>query len=293
MSRPRSQNASDMTSRSPGIPPSPGPPSITSRCPQVEIRGEESSNGLAGHALAERVHGELNGVGTPGALPDAFPFARSKARPPSGVVARAAHPGARSPMLLCVKRAMDLALGIVALVLTLPLWAAIAAAIRLDTPGPVLFRQERVTKGGAIFTMYKFRTMVHASQPVVAGDALNRTVPFFKSRNDPQVTSVGRILRETSLDELPQLWNVIRGDMSMVGPRPLWLRQLLGQETYSARHKMKAGLTGWWQINGRSHLDRQTALELDLFYIEHWSLRFDLYILLRTVGAVLTRRGAY
>src|SRR5919197_600432 len=104
--------------------------------------------------------------------------------------------------------------------------------------------------------------MVAGSQSLAPAASLDRTVPFFKSRDDPQVTRVGRVLRETSLDELPQLWNVIRGDMSLVGPRPLWMRQLLGQGDYSARHRMKAGLTGWWQINGRSHLDRQTALEL-------------------------------
>jgi lipopolysaccharide/colanic/teichoic acid biosynthesis glycosyltransferase len=140
--------------------------------------------------------------------------------------------------------------------------------------------------------------MVAGSQSASPGDFLDRTVPFFKRRDDPQVTRVGRFLRRTSLDELPQLWNVIKGDMSMVGPRPLWMRQLMGedvmgQDAYSARHQMKSGLTGWWQINGRSDLDRQAALELDLFYIEHWSLRFDLSILVRTVGAVLSGRGAY
>lgn len=200
---------------------------------------------------------------------------------------------ARSRTLVPVKRAMDLAIGTVALVLALPLGVIIAAAIWLDSPGPILFRQERVTKGGAIFRMYKFRTMVAGSQPVSPDDPVDRTVPFFKRRDDPQVTRVGRFLRRTSLDELPQLWNVIKGDMSMVGPRPLWIVQLMGQDAYHGRHEMKTGLTGWWQVNGRSNLDRQAALELDLFYIENWSLRFDLYILVRTVGAVLSRRGAY
>lgn len=213
----------------------------------------------------------------------------------SGVIARPSSPRARSRMLTAVKRSMDLGVGVVALVLALPFWAVIALAIRLDSPGPILFRQERVTRGGAAFTMYKFRTMMAGTPPPSAedGESLDRTVPFFKCRDDPQVTRVGRLLRRTSLDELPQLWNVIKGDMSLVGPRPLWMRQLVGQDDYRARHAMKTGLTGWWQVNGRSDVDRQAAIDLDLFYIEHWSLRFDLYILLRTVGAVLSRRGAY
>jgi lipopolysaccharide/colanic/teichoic acid biosynthesis glycosyltransferase len=212
---------------------------------------------------------------------------------PLDALERASKFRAEFRLLLSVKRAIDLAIGMVALALSLPLWAVIAAAIRLDSRGPILFRQERITRGNATFTMYKFRTMFDGDQPACPDDSFDRKVPFFKCREDPQVTTVGRFLRSTSLDELPQLWNVVKGDMSLVGPRPLWLAQLEGRESYRTRHEMKTGLTGWWQINGRSDLDRQTALELDLFYIEHWSLRFDLYILLRTIGAVLSRRGAY
>ncbi|HEY8200644.1 MAG TPA: sugar transferase, partial [Actinomycetota bacterium] len=159
-------------------------------------------------------------------------------------------------MAMRIKRAMDVAMGIVALILTLPLWAAIAAAIRLDSPGPVLFRQLRVTKDGAVFKMYKFRTMVAGSQSIPSGGSLDRTVPFFKSRDDPQVTRLGRILRETSLDELPQLWNVIRGDMSLVGPRPPLPEEVESyeQDWHFDRLEVLPGITGLWQVSGRSNL---------------------------------------
>ncbi len=195
---------------------------------------------------------------------------------------------------LIAKRLLDLIAGIVGLLLALPLGSLIALAVYLTSPGPVIFRQERVTLGGRSFTMYKFRTMVVEAESAHPGKhAGERTVLFFKDRNDPCLTKVGQFLRSFSLDELPQLWNVIRGDMSLVGPRPLWIKQLADQQELRARHIVKAGITGWWQINGRSDLDSQTALRMDEFYIQNWSLSLDLYILLKTIPAVLSRRGAY
>ena len=192
-----------------------------------------------------------------------------------------------------VKRCFDLAIASIGAILTLPLMAAIAVAVKLTSPGPVLFRQERVTKDGRTFTLYKFRSM-HIEDAEEAGTVIDLTQPFFKMPHDPRMTGVGRSLRAWSLDELPQLWNVIRGDMSLVGPRPLAVEQVAANlDLLDARHEVRAGLTGWWQINGRSDVEAADALKMDLFYIENWSLALDLYVVLKTVGVVLKRRGAY
>jgi exopolysaccharide biosynthesis polyprenyl glycosylphosphotransferase len=189
-----------------------------------------------------------------------------------------------------LKRAFDLVGASIALLLSLPLWAVVAAAIRLTSPGPVFFHQERVTKGGRVFRMHKFRTM----RPADGTIHLDTSVPFFKMESDPRLTGVGKVIRRLSIDELPQLWNVIVGEMSIVGPRPLPADQVAAnQELLSPRHEVPAGLTGWWQVNGRSGVTVEEALRLDLFYIENWSLSLDLYILLKTFGAVALGRGAY
>jgi exopolysaccharide biosynthesis polyprenyl glycosylphosphotransferase len=195
-----------------------------------------------------------------------------------------------------LKRSFDVAVASIALIILMPVMALIALTLKLTSQGPVIFRQERITKGGRPFTMFKFRTMTPADPEQVPEDRLidlNR--PFFKMPQDhPRLTWIGRGLRSLSLDELPQLWNVIRGDMSLVGPRPLPAEQVAANlDQLVARHEVRAGLTGWWQINGRSEVDAEEALRLDLFYIENWSLSFDLYVLLKTVGVVLFRRGAY
>jgi exopolysaccharide biosynthesis polyprenyl glycosylphosphotransferase len=193
------------------------------------------------------------------------------------------------------KRAFDLAAASVGLLLTLPLWIVAAATIRLTSPGAVLFHQERVTKGGRRFSMHKFRTM--RDRPEGAGDGLDpvrSSSPFFKLGDDPRVTAVGRYLRRFSLDELPQLLNILQGDMSLVGPRPLPAEQVAANaELLGPRHEVPAGMTGWWQINGRSEVTPEEALQLDQFYIENWSLTLDLYILLKTFGVVLRRQGAW
>jgi exopolysaccharide biosynthesis polyprenyl glycosylphosphotransferase len=192
-----------------------------------------------------------------------------------------------------LKRCFDIVVGTIGMLLALPLIGIITIAIRTTSPGPAFFRQLRITKDGMAFTMYKFRTMLLDTDSVMEGRVIDLTQPFFKLENDPRLTRVGRILRSTSLDELPQLWNIIRGDMSLVGPRPLPAEQVLAnQEFLSPRHEVRGGLTGLWQVSGRSELDSDEALRMDRFYIENWSFGLDLFILGRTVGAVLGRKGA-
>jgi exopolysaccharide biosynthesis polyprenyl glycosylphosphotransferase len=191
------------------------------------------------------------------------------------------------------KRAFDLVVGAIAFLLVLPIIAVIALAIRLTSHGPVLFRQERVTKDGKIFTMFKFRTMFVDQAARLDGHVVDLTEPFFKMIDDPRLTRVGRMLRAWSLDELPQLWHVLRGQLSLVGPRALWVDQIdMQREEMRFRHEVKAGLTGWWQVNGRSLVTPEEALRMDLFYINNWSFALDIYILLKTIGTVLARRGA-
>jgi exopolysaccharide biosynthesis polyprenyl glycosylphosphotransferase len=195
-----------------------------------------------------------------------------------------------------LKRAFDVVLAGALLVLLSPLLALIAIAIRLTSRGPVLFRSLRRGIGQQPFACLKFRTMyadAEARQDEL--DALNEASgALFKIRDDPRLTPVGRLLRRFSLDELPQLVNVLRGDMSMVGPRPLPERdyQLL-QEWHRKRYLVLPGMTGLWQVSGRSQLDFDDLVRLDFIYLERWSLALDLAILAKTIPAVLTRRGAY
>jgi exopolysaccharide biosynthesis polyprenyl glycosylphosphotransferase len=205
------------------------------------------------------------------------------------VIALALRPVRLTGTQAVAKRAFDLVVGSLGLVTTLPVWLAAAIAIRLTSPGPVFFHQERVTKGGRTFRMHKFRTM----RQDLPADA-DTTVPFFKIDQDPRITRVGHLLRKWSLDELPQLWNVLRGEMSLVGPRPLPTEQVAANlQLLGPRHEVPAGMTGWWQINGRSDVAPTQAVRLDAFYIENWSLTFDLYIVLKTMSTVFERRGAY
>jgi exopolysaccharide biosynthesis polyprenyl glycosylphosphotransferase len=193
-----------------------------------------------------------------------------------------------------LKRSFDVAFASLSLALLLLPMAAIALAIKLTSRGPVMFRQERVTKGERPFTMYKFRTMVADQERALEGRLIDLTQPFFKMPHDPRLTRIGRSLRSLSLDELPQLWNVIRGDMSLVGPRPLPVEQVrANRDLLQPRHEVRAGLTGWWQVSGRSEVNVDEALKLDMFYIENWSLSLDVYVLLKTAAAVIARRGAY
>jgi exopolysaccharide biosynthesis polyprenyl glycosylphosphotransferase len=192
-----------------------------------------------------------------------------------------------------IKRAFDILVGVVVLLIAAPFFGLIAAAIRLTSPGPAFYRQRRVTKDGRTFTMYKFRSMVIHPERALEGKVIDLTKPFFKLENDPRVTPIGRALRSLSIDELPQLWNVVRGDMSLVGPRPLPVEQVeANREFLAPRHEVRGGLTGLWQVSGRSDLDSEEALRIDRFYIENWSLGLDVRVMLKTFGAVFARRGA-
>ncbi len=193
------------------------------------------------------------------------------------------------------KRAFDIAFTTLLLIVVSPLMAMSALAVRLTSRGPILFRQPRVTRGGRIFTMLKFRSMREDAETALEDQGIDRCVAFFKlGATDPRVTTVGRFLRRWSIDELPQLFNVLRGDMSLVGPRPLPAEQVVASPALlGPRHEVNAGVSGWWQIRGRSDLTPETAVALDLYYIENWSLALDLFILIKTVGAIVARRGAY
>jgi lipopolysaccharide/colanic/teichoic acid biosynthesis glycosyltransferase len=194
------------------------------------------------------------------------------------------------------KRAVDLFVGAVAMLVFAPLLGALAIAIKWSSPGPVLFRQERVGRGRRPFTMLKLRTMVDGADRLV-GELLRRggtDERFYKFENDPRVTRVGAFLRRWSLDELPQLWNVLRGDMSLVGPRPALESEVRAYAPWHLRRlDVRPGMTGAWQVSGRSQLDFDECVRLDLAYIDGWWLGRDMGILIRTAPAVLRRRGAY
>ncbi len=197
----------------------------------------------------------------------------------------------KSPTMAALKRSSDVVLSLIALVLLLPVMLIVAALQRLTSEGPVLYSQQRVGKDGALFTIHKFRSMR------VDAEAVSGAV--WSAQNDPRVTPFGRFLRRTRLDELPQLWNVLRGDMSLVGPRPErpeFVAQLTTQiPFYGQRHVVRPGLTGWAQVRhryGASVEDAQEKLQYDLFYIKHVSLPFDFYVVLETVKTVLVRRGS-
>ncbi|MGY1630915.1 sugar transferase [Geodermatophilus sp. SYSU D01186] len=195
-----------------------------------------------------------------------------------------------------VKGGLDRAAAGFAVVLMAPVLLTIAAAIKLTSPGPVLYRQERVGVNGQAFTMLKFRSMVVDADRQVA-DLMAQNISdglLFKMRSDPRVTPVGRLLRRLSLDELPQLFNVIGGSMSLVGPRPPLPGEVARYDTSVHRRLLvKPGLTGLWQVSGRSDLPWEEAVRLDLRYVENWSLAMDLLILAKTVRAVVSRSGAY
>ena len=194
------------------------------------------------------------------------------------------------------KRLLDLAIAGLMLIILLPLLLLAAIAIKLDSPGPVFFIQQRMGFNKRRFRMFKFRTMsVGAEARLKELEHLNeKQGPIFKIRNDPRITRVGRWLRKTSLDELPQLINVLLGDMSVVGPRPLSLRDalLLEEAWQKRRFSVKPGLTCLWQVSGRSNLSFEEWMQLDLEYIDQWSLVLDCRILLRTIPAILLARGA-
>ncbi len=194
------------------------------------------------------------------------------------------------------KRCLDIAAAAVGLTLMLPLMLLIAALIHFDLPGPILFRQERLGKRVRPFSMLKFRTM-YASNATIPPELLlqnESTGPLFKMKDDPRITRVGRWLRRTSLDELPQLINILRGQMSLVGPRPPLPREMAGYESVQRmRLRVPPGLTGLWQVSGRSNLPFEEMVRLDMSYIDRRSLLLDLEIILRTIPSVLFAHGAF
>ncbi|MGV1008007.1 MAG: sugar transferase [Dermatophilaceae bacterium] len=244
-----------------------------------------------GWALAER---QVELVVAPGIIEVAGP--RLSLRPAAGLsmlhVERPADGAAR----LAVKRVMDLVLAVLITVMVLPIGLAIAAAIKLTSRGPVFFMQDRVGEHGEIFKVVKFRSMVvDAEQRLqsMSRDGQANAV-LFKERDDPRITPVGRFIRRYSLDELPQLLNVLAGQMSLVGPRPNLPREVAQYESDAIqRLRVLPGMTGLWQISGRSDLSWEESLRLDLWYVDNWSPMLDLQILIGTARAVLAKQGAY
>lgn len=197
---------------------------------------------------------------------------------------------------LRTKRTIDVVLAVLALVLLGPLLLLTALLIRIDSPGSVLFRQQRVGRGGKRFEMVKFRSMFvgsHEDRSSVE-DANEATGPVFKMRNDPRVTRVGRLIRKLSVDEIPQFWNVLKGDMSIVGPRPPLPEECVGYgRAHFRRLLVTPGLTCIWQVSGRSDVDFEEWVAMDVEYITTWTLRRDLALIVRTLPAVLSGKGAY
>jgi Undecaprenyl-phosphate galactose phosphotransferase WbaP len=201
---------------------------------------------------------------------------------------------------LIAKRFMDAILGSILTLAALPILIVISLAIKLDSPGPIIFVQKRIGKGGGEFPMFKFRTMYRDAESrletILAKDPDGKLEwdSYQKLKNDPRVTHVGRFLRKLSLDELPQLWNVLRGEMSVVGPRPFFedQREEYG-EAYERYIRVPPGITGAWQVNGRNHTSFKERAAMDEYYVRNWSIWLDLYILALTPIAVFSRKGAY
>ncbi len=258
---------------------------------------------LAGNALQHGVSIQdairaCEKFGVPFALP-AWNFRLGRARPvnesaiPDGYLHYTSYEG--KTWQRSVKRLFDIAVSLVALVLLSPLLLAVAAMIKLTSRGPVFFRQQRVGLYGRAFNMLKFRSMVVDAEALKEKlQAQNeQTGPVFKIKNDPRITPMGRFIRKYSIDELPQLINVLRGDMSIVGPRPPVPKEVAQYEAWQRRRlSVRPGLTCIWQVSGRNQISFQEWMYLDMRYIDHWSLTEDLSLILKTVPVVLTGRGA-
>jgi lipopolysaccharide/colanic/teichoic acid biosynthesis glycosyltransferase len=241
---------------------------------------------LEGTRCAVGVSGVLEAVAphriTPGGLERTGIMAVSPPRP--------------STVVRGVKSAVDRLAGVLLLLAVAPLLIVIALAVRIDSRGPALFRQTRIGKDGKPFTLYKLRTMVQDAEAIKSGlaDSNEFDSVLFKMRRDPRITRVGHVPRKSSLDELPQLLNVVRGEMSLVGPRPFLPDEVsrMDEDTLR-RHAVKPGITGLWQVSGRSDLAWDESAALDTYYADNWSLGGDLTIGLRTLKAVVDGKGAY
>ncbi|MFH1998803.1 MAG: sugar transferase, partial [Planctomycetota bacterium] len=194
------------------------------------------------------------------------------------------------------KRLIDILGASLALILFSPVMLIVAVAIKLTSRGPVIFKQQRVGRGGKPFIFYKFRSMVvdAEAQKGSLADLNEKDGPIFKIRNDPRITKVGRFIRKTSIDELPQLWNVLIGDMSLVGPRPPTIDEIPRYEAWQRRRlELTGGLTCLWQVSGRSNIGFEDWMRMDIEYMEKRSLLYDLSLLMRTPYEVITGRGAH
>jgi exopolysaccharide biosynthesis polyprenyl glycosylphosphotransferase len=223
-------------------------------------------------------------------------FQRAQYVPGQGVPLFELRPPVFAGMDWLVKRTFDLVVSAIVVVLGAPLWAVIALAVKVGSPGPVFYRDRRIGLGEGEFAMFKFRSMYvdAAERQAALEDANEASGPLFKIRDDPRVTRVGRVLRRYSLDELPQVLNVLRGEMSLVGPRPLPVRDYVQLEDWHRkRYLVLPGMTGLWQVSGRIALSFDDLVRLDFYYLENWSIWLDISILAKTLPAVLARRGAY
>jgi Undecaprenyl-phosphate galactose phosphotransferase WbaP len=204
------------------------------------------------------------------------------------------------PVSFAIKRIIDIFGSMFAMLLFSPFLLLIAALIKLDSPGPVFYSQLRIGKDGKNIHVYKFRTMVMSAEQVLTKYLNSNTKArrewkeTQKLRDDPRVTRVGKFLRKFSIDEVPQLFNVLLGDMSLVGPRPIMVNQVkLYGESIEAYHGVRPGMTGLWQVSGRNRTTFQERARFDVYYVRHWSVWLDIYILLRTFWVVVSQDGAY
>jgi exopolysaccharide biosynthesis polyprenyl glycosylphosphotransferase len=222
---------------------------------------------------------------------------RLTVQPVGGLLALSLQPVRLTGTKAVAKRTFDLVFGSLIVLAASPLWIVVALAIKLTSRGPVLFKQERVGRAARPFTIYKFRTMVDGAESLL-GDLQTKNEasgPLFKIKNDPRITGVGKLLRQYSIDELPQLLNVLRGEMSLVGPRPPLAREVAAYEDWHMdRLEVRPGMTGLWQVGRRSDdWSFDDYVRLDLFYIENWSVSYDLFLMLKTVPAVFKGRGNF
>jgi exopolysaccharide biosynthesis polyprenyl glycosylphosphotransferase len=246
-------------------------------------------------AVATAVRLEGVEVRITASLPEVL-SSRLSVQPFGGVMALSLKPASLTGSQALAKRAFDLVLSVVGLLGLSPILLGTAIAVRISSRGPALYRQRRIGQRGRPFTMLKFRTMERDADTQVEELRLMHGVAdvMFKLPDDPRVTSIGRFLRRFSLDELPQLFNVLRGEMSLVGPRPPLPEEVAVYEDWQFdRLEVRPGITGLWQASGRSELSFEECVRLDLFYIENWSLAYDLYIIMKTIPALFSRRGAY
>jgi len=238
------------------------------------------------HGIAIRFASDIFGLKT----------ARSRMEEFEGDHHVAAYTGVREGWPIVIKRTLDILISLTLILLLAPVLLIVAALIKLSSKGPIFFRQKRLGLNKRVFSIYKFRSMVpNAEEMITALEELNEVSgPVFKIKNDPRITPIGKFMRRTSIDELPQLLNILKGEMSLVGPRPLPVRDYEGfnQDWQLRRFSVRPGITCLWQVNGRSAIPFEQWMRLDLQYMDEWSLWLDLKILARTIPAVLTGSGA-